>query len=87
MIAGGSVRARAWTVSSGAVGVPQQQILAGSIVSGTSVDVGALQEAVKDPPLGLTFFTMNANQEKLPILPFRSPSTGHPSQEDGNDVD
>ena len=56
------------------------------IVVGTSVDVEALEDAVRGSPRHLTGFTINASGHKYGLLAFGSPSTAPPPDDD-NDVD
>ncbi len=56
----------------------------GPIVSGTSIDVAALQSAVRSFPLGITTFTINQNGRKYRLLAFGSPSV---SLQPDNDFD
>src|SRR5207245_4802282 len=54
------------------------------IVVGTSVDVEALEDAIRGPPLGLLGVKLNGSGHTYLILAFGSPSTAAP-QDDDND--
>jgi len=85
MTVGGNTFVHVWFDNQGA-----QAILPASstrpIVVGTSVDVEALEDAVRGSPRHLTGFTINASGHKYGLLAFGSPSTA-PPHDDDNDVD
>jgi len=85
MTVGGNTFVHVWFDNQGA-----QAILPASstrpIVVGTSVDVEALEDAVRGPPRNLIGFTINASGKTYGLLAFGSPSTA-PPQDDDNDQD
>ena len=85
MTVGGNTFVHVWFDNQGA-----QAILPASstrpIVVGTSVDVEALEDAVRRPPRNLIGFTINASGKTYGLLAFGSPSTA-PPQDDDNDQD
>ena len=85
MTVGGNTFVHVWFDNQGA-----QAILPASytrpIVVGTSIDVEALEDAVRGPPRNLIGFTINASGHKYGLLAFGSPSTAPPQDED-NDED
>jgi len=85
MTVGGNTFVHVWFDNQGA-----QAILPASstrpIVVGTSVDVEALEDAVRGPPHNLIGFTINASGKTYGLLAFGSPSTA-PPQDDDNDQD
>ena len=85
MTVGGNTFVHVWFDNQGA-----QAILPASytrpIVVGTSIDVEALEDAVRGPPRNLIGFTINASGKTYGLLAFGSPSTA-PPQDDDNDQD
>ena len=85
MTVGGNTFVHVWFDNQGA-----QAILPASstrpIVVGTSVDVEALEDAVRGPPRNLIGFTINASGKTYGLLAFGSPSTA-PPHDDDNDED
>ncbi len=85
MYVAGNTFVHVWTDQQGAQAILPTS--SGAIVVGTSVDVEALEDAVRAPPLSLARnFTINAFGRHYLLLAFGFPSTA-PSQDDDGDGD